>query len=350
MELGSEYNLELNQLNTASRNLFDFLKDYQCEFFNSGRSAIKQIPFRRDRKILLPEFICESVSLCFPMEQVEYYRITEDLQINLEDLYNRINPDVGTIFVAHYFGAVQDAKVLKQIRTIADEHFILVIEDTTQSLFSKHESIGDYMVASVRKWMPIPMGGVLYTQKNNPLPSTEELQKCEDNTRAYGMILKNLFLKNALDCNREYRRIFIECEEKLDESDEIVLMSDFARFIVSCIDIEQMIQVRKKNYKKLLAELGKLGIKPVNVLSESDCPFVLTIRVANRNELRTYLMEKNIYCAVHWPFDRIHREQRKMAERNSETLISLPVDQRYGNDEMQYLADSIAKFGGELLF
>ena len=43
---------------------------------------------------------------------------------------------------------IEDQKTLLDIRRIADDHGAIIIEDMTQSLFSEHEVIGDYIVAS----------------------------------------------------------------------------------------------------------------------------------------------------------------------------------------------------------
>ena len=206
------------------------------------------------------------------------------------------------------------------------------------------------MIASIRKWLPIPLGGVLYTKKAQDLPALDHIKTSSDNTRSYGMILKNLFLKNELDCNAKYRQIFTECEEKLDTSDEILQISDFSRFLISCIDIPELIAARRSNYHFLTSELQKIGLQPVCALAENDCPLVFPLRVKNRDSFRSYLMEHKIYCAVHWPFDHFRPEFRPMAQKNAETLISLPIDQRYQKNDMTYLRDIIFQYGGELLF
>lgn len=350
MELGSEYNLKLNQLNIKNDNLFKYLEDYNYELFDSGRSALKAIPYDAEGFILMPEFICESVINCFSHEKIRFYKITEDMQIDFEDLKKKLTPDIKTIFVMHYFGTVQDSGVLKKIRDIADENSILIIEDTTQSLFSSRLTIGDYAVASIRKWMPLPNGGILYSQNKNVSSLTEGLTKNCDNDRSYGMILKDLFLDDILDCNSEYRGIFSSCEQKLDDSQIPHLISDFSSFIIECMDVEDIIMKRKRNYSFLKEKLKTLGMVPVCEIFESQCPFVFPLRVLNRDAFRKYLQENKVYCAVHWPFDNICPDERRMGKRNSETLISLPIDQRYGIHEMEYLFDVISKYGGTLSF
>ncbi len=44
MELGSEYNLSLDNLNLVSDNIIDYFSEFNnCFYFDSGRSALKHI-------------------------------------------------------------------------------------------------------------------------------------------------------------------------------------------------------------------------------------------------------------------------------------------------------------------
>lgn len=347
MELGSEFDLNLSELTVTKNNLFEYLSDYNCIYTDSGRSALKLVS-KNLNEVLLPEFTCESVSDCFNKDKLKFYSIDEYCAIDLESLKNNITENTDCIFIMHYFGVLQNEETLSEIRRLADEHNIMIIEDTTHSIFSKTSTIGDYMIASIRKWMPISLGGVLYSK--NKLPDVDGIKKSSDNDRLYGMTLKNLFLNDILDCNSTYRNIFSNSEKNLDNKEEVELMSDLNRFIISCFDINDLKSKRKSNYEYILEKMKDSGIKPIASVTNDECPFVFPIRVINRNDFRIYLMENNIYCAVHWPFDGLKKEERKMAEYNAETLISLPVDQRYDKEEMDYLIKVIQSYGGELIF
>lgn len=349
IELGSEFNLSLNELSVVENNLFSYLGKYKTEWFDYGRSAVRHIPIHGKRKILLPEFICESVILCFPREDISFYRIDEKLQIDLSDLVSKLDESVGAIYVVHYFGYLQDPRVLQIIRDKADMYGCIVIEDTTQSLFSEHIIYGDYVIASVRKWMPVPQGAVLYAS-NRELPSVDGIPENTDNTRAYGMILKEMFLKTGYDTNAKYREIFSKCEKLIDSTSEVKCISQFARYIIGCIDVKKVIEKRKINYNRLRKGLQEKGLMPIKKLDADECPLAYVVRVNNRDEFRNYLMKNRIYCAVHWPFDGIKKELRCNAIDNSNTLLSLPIDQRYGNIEIDYMIDIICKYGGELSF
>ena len=97
----------------------------------------------------------------------------------------------------------------------------------------------------------------------------------------------------------------------------------------------------KKNFIFLKEQLKKIGLKAAIDIDNSCCPFVLPIRVNNRDDFRKFLMEKQIYCAVHWSLDGIREDERKVSVKNSRGLISLPIDQRYDDGHMRYLSNSI---------
>lgn len=349
MELGSEFNLSLSELRLTEDNLFRYLDVFPYTiYFDSGRSALRYIAYNipRGNITLLPEFICESVISCLNKNRIAFYKIEPNFEINLESIEELITPDVKVIFLMHYFGMVQPEDKLKELRRLAEEYQIVIIEDTTHSIFSKIRTIGDYVISSIRKWMPIPKGGVLYVAKDALRLRKLEILKSTENERANGMILKELFLNHFLDCNSEYRKIFAACENALDKQNDIYRLSDFSEFVINCTNIEEIVLKRKRNYNFLIKQLETFDLFPACWLNSEDCPFVVPIRVPQRDDFRKYLMDHRIYCAVHWPFDGMMKEKRSFAIENANSLLSLPIDQRYGEDEMRYMAKIISEYKG----
>lgn len=350
IELGSEFNLSLNNLQIVNDNLFTYLNKYNVQWYDYGRTAIRQIPVPVGKKILLPEFICESVVSCFKKDLVSFYRIDNEFYIDVDNLLDKINDSVGCIYIAHYFGFLQKLGDLEIIKKVAVEYGIIIIEDTTQSLFSNHQLYGDYAISSIRKWMAVPMGGILYTTEGEELPEISYCQANVDNTKAYGMVLKDMFLKNGYDTNLKYREIFVKSEDNINNIKDVCVISDFARFLIKCESIKALIDKRKSNVLKLSYGLEEIGINGIRKFDTMECPLVYPLRVKNRDDFRRYLMDNRIYCAIHWPFDGYKPEERPNGIYNAKTLISLPVDQRYGDKQISYLLDVISKYGGELSF
>ena len=353
MELGSEFNLSLKDLNIVPDNIFEYLSGFEnCFYFDSGRSALKHIAkhLSSSYKILLPEFICESVINCFDKNKIEYYRLKKDFSVDTDNLQEKIASEPKVIFLMHYFGALQPSETLEKIHRIAKQNGSVIIEDTTHSIFTQKRTIGDYSVCSIRKWLPISGGGVLYFDQNLLNICNPDYHKTTNNTRSYGMILKDIFINGGFDCNSEYRRIFSESEKKLDEQCEIFMISDFSKYIASCVSIGEMIERRRYNFQLLNIAMHRIGVKPVVNLDSICTPLFYPMRIKNRDDFRSYLMDNKVYCAVHWPFDNHKPGQRPFAIQNAKELISLPIDQRYDGEYIQYLIDVVQRYGGDLSF
>lgn len=326
MEIGSEFDLNFNDLQITKNSIFNYLKDYNSCFFDSGRSAIKSIKIRKG-KVLLPNYICDSVIDCFDNRNIIFYNVDENFNIDINDLISKLN-NVKTLFIMHYFGCIQDRKILNRIKKICDEKDILIIEDTTHGILSNKATIGDYMVCSLRKWFPIARGGVVYSK--NELKLKGKYRKDTDNTKLYGMVLKNMYLNGCIESKELFLDIFKKYENSIDTKKEILYMSDLSKYILSCINIKEIKDKRTNNYFYLK---DKLKIQPVNVIKDKECPFVYLIRSEKRNELRKHLIENSIYCAVHWP-------------NCSNNELSLTIDNRYSEKEMKYLVKTVNKFVG----
>lgn len=364
MELGSEYSLDLSALSKTSDNLFSYLSDIKHSFYyDSGRSALRMLVslFKNNYKVFLPEYICESVINCFERSNVQFYRINNDFSIDIEDLKSKLENFASTtpynptsihsvIFLMHYFGALQSNDSLDRIKELAEKYNSLIIEDTTHSIFSSKLTIGDYAICSIRKWFPISKGGVLYSNTAPLGLPTYSPEPSTDNEKVAGLILKDLYIKNKLDCNELYRKIFKNYESRIDNQQIIYSISDLDRYIVECINIPRLVQRRQNNYLYVKSVIKVNGIIPTVIIKDNECPFSFPIRVPDRDDFRQYLIQNNIYCAVHWPADNICPNERPQANANSKELISLPIDQRYSQNELNYMIDVISKYGGKLSF
>ena len=98
---------------------------------------------------------------------------------------------------------------------------------------------------------------------------------------------------------------------------------------------------------KILKGIGMKGI----LKEEQFVPFCYPLYRENRDEFREYLMEHQVYCAVHWPLENLGLEQNgtdlkwnDTAIQMSHNIISLPIDQRYDKQHMQYLGSLIKDY------
>lgn len=98
--------------------------------------------------------------------QLRFYRITEQLLIDLDDVQRKLDRRVSALYVTHYFGFPQP---LDSVRALCQTHGLRLIEDCALSLFSRDRdtwlgSVGDLALFSVYKTLPLPHGGFVVTR------------------------------------------------------------------------------------------------------------------------------------------------------------------------------------------
>ena len=133
-------------------------------FTLSGRTAIyyclKNIICKRKiMKAYVPSYCCDSMIepfLEFGIE-IEYYRVYFDggLKYDIE-----IREDVDLFLAMNYFG--YSSTNMDQYIKKYKEQGTIVLEDITHSMFStkRYSENSDYLIGSLRKWMPVLSGGI----------------------------------------------------------------------------------------------------------------------------------------------------------------------------------------------
>lgn len=396
MELGSEFDLDLSQLTETSDTIFTYLEDFQAIYTDSGRSSLRLLSgLLQGEAILLPDYICGTVADALPEDcRIIYYPVNLRFQINMEKLEELLHShSVRFLYLMHYFGSLQQKNVIAHIAYLKQEYHLTIIEDTTHSLFTAKKTIGDYIVASLRKWFPIPDGGVLYAEKGHFL-SEPPLTKKPASQKVEAMLLKKLYLTEGFDCNAKYREIFTKEEAAFQHQTGVYQMSDIAHFLLAHFPIAPMCHSRQRNAALLLEGLrgmqrirGDCSIQCIrkgssiqsieegysmqcrskkrgmqckaegqNMQCESEIlqhsygiavnlkpaevPLALPIYAAQRDMLRSLLIKRNVYCAVHWPLG--HPAAYGDSRWIGEHILSLPLDQRYQKEDMEYLLDCLA--------
>lgn len=337
MELGSEFDLDLSRLTDTTDTVFEYLKEFHTIYTDSGRSALRLLSgLLSGEAILVPDYICGSVAEALPGNcRMIYYPLDREFHMDMEKLEALIcKDDVHFLYLMHYFGSLQQRECIEQLAALKKKYHLTVIEDTTHSLFTAKMTVGDYGIASLRKWFPLPDGGVLYTAEEQLLPKRPGEKKAASR-KMEAMILKKMYLTEQFDCNTKYRELFVKEEEAFDHQTDIYEMSDIAYFLLSHYPVAPMCRRRKKNTAQLSEALHRLGYDIAISMQPSDVLLALPIYAVDRNYIRERLMEHNIFCAVHWPLKHsvVYEDTRWIGDH----ILSLPMDQRYQEEEIEYL-------------
>ena len=257
--------------------------------------ALQHAQIGANDEVLLPAYHC--ISMIEPViwrgARPVFYRINPDTSVDLGDVQSRLTARARALLVTHYFGFPQD---LVRIRAFCDAHQILLIEDCAHAFFgaigaAPVGSFGDYAIASAWKFFPIYDGGLLVSRQKHL--ADLDLETPGPRFQAKAMV-------NTLEQAFEYRRLTIarlllkaplllkdlvlgQMKPKtpsdplehaglsnrlggggFDAARIAKKMSISSRLIVTAASKQRITHGRRRNYARLLAELGHLaGCRPL---------------------------------------------------------------------------------------
>lgn len=316
IEIGSEY----PKCEYESGNGLTFPEPGSLVF--SGRTAIEAvlncIPVANTA--LLPSYCCDSMIEPFRKAglSIDFFDVNFD-----KDFYIGSLKSSDVLLWNNYFGFELDMPEFDGI----------IIEDITHSLFSKKQYYqrSDYYVASIRKWEPVLSGGYCSIPTSYSEPPQEFLDK-----KLRAMELKAAYLDGAPTRKESYLSLFQESNEWLANNYSHLSIDDYSREYLEHVDVVEQRAIRRSNAEVLYRELeGKVQF--MFSIEQMDCPlFVPILLPNNRDRVKKHLIENNIYCPVHWPHPNADCESNIY-----DMELSLICDQRYGEEDMMRIVDTI---------
>ncbi|MGI6161403.1 MAG: hypothetical protein ACOYJD_05165 [Christensenellales bacterium] len=284
--------------------------------FNLARTAVAfAVKAGGVKRVLLPRYLCSSIGEALLKEGIasDYYRLKEDMTPDIDK-----HPNSGEcVFIVNYFGRFNNDE-LEAMRRLYGNIFI----DNTQSFFQP-PLCGVDTVYSCRKYFGVPDGAYLYTK------NTEAYEKLPpDYSRAR---LKHIF--GRFEAGPEgYYQDFKRNELRLTEHG-IRRMSELTQNMLKGIDYEIAMRKRSDNFNILdaaLSDLNHLSVKNRAGL------FMYPFMPDNPNETRLKLLANKIYIPTLWPEVEEGFEPETGFAKN---ILPLPIDQRYGKEEMERIID-----------
>lgn len=316
----------------------------ELQYFSSGRGALfailkHLIQTKKTRRILLPDYLCRSIVTTVISSGLEYafYSIGENLKPDERELDEMINEE-DTILVINYFGLLSLESVYRNIRKKHERIFI--IEDDVQALQSFLNPIPenvDFTFTSLRKWLPVPDGGLAQSADKTTLSIPTQ-----DNTFAQYKI-SGMFLKGNRNIGIKDDRIYLNLLEQgevlIDENLDSEV-SDFTRAYFDNKYPNFSFSLRRRNTHYLLEGLNKIGIRPLVEVPDNTTPLFVPIWLENRDKVRKMMFKENIFCPVHWPLEGL--KLKKGAEMAAHEL-SLIIDQRYTFSDLDRILNILAR-------
>ena len=333
-EIGSEF-WDVPQVETCHE-----MFPKATQWYLSGRSALMAILAELEgcRTVAMPSWCCDSMIKPFADAglEVRFYRIDWKSGLTRE-----LCTDCDILFLMEYFGYSGTPFERNGYRGV-------VIRDVTHSLFSGTYSDADYYFGSLRKWCGIWTGGYAWRADGRAMRS---VVTADDGgytaLRKKAMQLKHAYINgvDALGADKSYLGVFSEAEDILED---IGILAAAERDVEAALhlDVAYIKKRRRANAEILRKAFHDWLIFPE--MAATDCPMFVPVLVpeGKRDALRRNLIEHQIYCPIHWPVSNYHSVDVKndMIYANE---LSLVCDQRYTEEDMNRMVDTIRTFWKE---
>lgn len=221
-----------------------------------------------------------------------------------------------------------------------------VIEDHSHDPFGHWAlySDADWCISSIRKLLPLPEGGMMWSPKAHQL--TIELDSSEENekiaaTRWEGMEMKSAYLKGEAVDKEEFRKHYTETEEWFDSAEPVLIDSRSKNVVTQKLDINLWQGAKRKNWQLLQSLVNKDVCQVLKPDEEACTAFSLILLLESkerRDAVRKQLIEASVYPAILW----VVPDNASAASKDfSERMLSIHCDGRYTEDDIRQLAEII---------
>ena len=249
-----------------------------------------------------------------------FYHINAKLEAAFQEL---LSPDEAILYI-NYFGLKQD-----HVEALAQRYGKQLIVDNTQAFFTQPiDGIDTFY--SCRKFFGVPDGAYLYCDQELDADMEQDYS-----WERMAHLLKRIDV-SAEDAYADFR----ETEGRLNNN-PIKNMSPLTHRIMSSIDYSAVAERRRQNYQLLGKALGNKNGMSLT-LSACEVPMIYPFLTTNR-QLRQRLIDNKIYVARYWPNVLDWCDKKDIDYQLSTQLLPLPIDQRYGEEDMKRIIELIWK-------
>lgn len=345
-EYGSEFQLDEEIVASCARKArFEFTSG-QVRFFRAGRDALRYLAAReRDNcggVVLLPALCCDSMSEPFVREgyKVVFFGVDADLRIDDADLTRKALANQGALLLyMSYFGILPISP--ESVAGLKEDASLTVVRDATHDVLGRRvdaDGPDDFVLASLRKWTALPDGALLYSGHRDLGDAWLEADESFAELRRDAMTEKWRYLKEVGEASKpHYMAQLAKCNGVLDEMGGPYAMSVLSRDIMERTDWEAVGNARQCNAMLLVSRLESVGLHCY--CDVAIPPLYVPVILENRDSVQKALSAIDIYCPVLWPLPE-GAGKGGFAAEFSEKMLAIPCDQRYGETDMEYIADA----------
>ncbi len=278
-------------------------------------------------------FVASTSSIIHTGAKPVFVDVMPDQNLNPGLIEQAITPRTKAIMPVHLTGRVA---AMKEIMRIAEKHGLHVIEDAAQAIGSKYEgqpagtfgAVGCFSTHPLKNLNACGDGGVVVTARDDVAHAIRLL-------RNHGLVDRNTVVR-------------VGFVSRMDTLQAAILSYRLARLDV----ISERRRANAALYARLL-DPAKVFIPPTQD-HEFNTYHTFVIQVDDRDALQDYLKDCGIGTAIHYPAP-IHlqpafaslgygRGAFPVTERQAERILTLPINQSLGEDDISYVAHCIEAF------
>ena len=287
---------------------------------NTARNALVYLVKAKGiKKIYIPYFLCDSVSLVCNREGIayEHYHTNKDFQ----PIFDKALQDDEYLYVVNLYGQLNNEIISELKRTYGK-----IIVDNIHGFFQKPVE-GIDTIYSCRKFFGVPDGAYLATDcvLNEELPTDNSDSRT---SHLYGRIKDGATAHYA-----EFK-----ANDASFKQLPLMRMSELTHKMLSELDYERIKTIREENYAFLHKKLGENNKLNLRIPEGS---YAYPFYCENGMAVKKKLAEKKIYVATLWP--NVLGMDRTVEKDYAKNILPMPCDQRYGLFEMQSIIDELLR-------
>lgn len=315
------------------------LQDFcpRANYYADGRQALIAL-YRSQgwQRLWVPEYFCYDVisslkeaglNIIFYADYPGYDGDSQTLEAIQKNGY--FNP-TDAILRVNYFGS-------RAYRSPEKLSVAAVVEDHTHDLIGgwAMNSHADWCIASLRKTLPIPEGGILWSPVGLKLPAQPE--KLDENervaaTRWEAMKLKARYLAGEDVEKASFRAGYVDTEPFFDTV-PVCALDEGSKEYLRSFDIQDWYKRKRENWE-ILRDIKKEGVRVLGLENYGCYPFSLVLVFdfqTDRDRVRKALIEHQIYPAILW---NVPAPTEGEIFKFSRGMISIHCDARYTREDI----------------
>lgn len=342
-EYGSDFHY-IKQPPSIKKTLSDYYPS--ANYYADGRQALIHLYKSQGwERLWIPEYFCYDVIASLKDAGLELVFYSDMPTCKGDNEALRCIQETGNfrptdaVLRVNFFG-------LRSFRSSEKLSVAAIIEDHTHDLIGDwaRKSTADWCIASLRKSLPIPEGGILWSPKGLTLPdppASFEINEEVASIRWDAMEMKARYLAGEDIEKSVFRSGYVDTEAFFDTC-EVCSLDKRSKEYLLYFDVASWYQRKLRNWI-LLRDIFHPDMKVLEPDHIQCCPFSLVIVFNSRDkrdQVRKVLIENRVYPAILW---NIPSSAGGDAYTFSNNMLSVHCDARYSADDIQHLKLIIQK-------